>query len=190
MFGCKNILSHHNVIWTVGHDFANPPTVNTERSQVPARNRLVNACFETGAPEPWILKRGARLLYSGNTRSQWTVDGPGRMGSYSVELPADGASVQQTVLGLPAGERWTAIAHCKVPVGGTVRAALLSLDGKTLADREYTCTREPPEGQAWQPVIFDSAVPEPTAVLVVTHAGGEGPIHVDDLGLAPARRAD
>ncbi len=178
---------HPEQPWQAGHDFDHPPEVDERRSRVPARNRLVNACFESGNPEPWRLDAGASLHFQPNTRSQWTVDGPGRMGHFSVKLSAEGSRVAQAVASLPQARRWTIIAHVNAPVGCSAHVAVLDGDGRPIARRVVRRKRKPAKGKAWEPVVLDALVPGPTAALAVTHAGGDGPVYVDDLGWAPSR---
>lgn len=177
---------HTDQPWVVGHDFDNPPTVDARRSTPPARNRLINASFESGSLDPWRWEGGARQHYQTNTRSQWTIDEPARMGSFSAMFPEAGAQISQCVDDLEPGIRWTLIVHLNLSEDTTARVALVTPENAVIAER-IICWQPTKQGEAWRPIELNAMIAGTSVCVVISHVEGQGTIYVDDLGLAPSR---
>lgn len=174
-----------DVHWQVGHDFGREPDVDTRRSRVVNRNRLVDACFEGGEWGAWDCIEGAEIRHVDGANSQWVIDAEARMGYYAVRLPRRGARVSQTVTGLEAGQRWTAIAHCDVRSGSRATVSLTDANGTELTAAHCLPRKTLHEkDHGFQAVVVSTVVPETSVTLAVTHTGTDGVVHADDLGLA------
>ena len=88
-------------VFTVGHDFANPPHYDTIRSKPLHRNMILNSAFEhEDHLSPWQSKMKIRKV-DHKAQNQTTEDkNMGRMGRHSIELLEQGSEVFQKIAGL------------------------------------------------------------------------------------------
>lgn len=170
--------------WKVGHDFDNPPKVDTTRSKPLYRNRLENTAFEYGDHlAPWFLVKGQATPELGS-KKQITPDTANlRMGKSSMKLGPK-AEIAQVVTGL-APNTWYEFAGF-LKTENNERAELGVRDHGDMETLSPSFGKHRGIPQNWvRSILHFKTGPSSTSATVFIRrtTNGEGRVFADDCGL-------
>jgi hypothetical protein len=172
--------------WIVGHDFENPPLIDTTRSKPLYRNRIFNSAFEhEDHLEPWTITKGDISLESGN-KLQITPDTARiRMGGWSIELQPD-AEIAQIVRGLDPNT-WYEFAGF-LRVDRNERAYLGVRDHGRKESHSPSVSGNSPNW--YRCILHFKTGPNQTRATVFVRrvSDGSGEVFADDFGLVYVRK--
>lgn len=166
----------------VGHDFANPPTIDLTRSLPRHRNRIGNSAFEhEDHLSPW---RSTGEVVKTNHRFKIQIDiddEVGRMGRHSVELAAAGAEVFQAVPDLEQEVFYQFVGYLRVDQGEQAVLGVRYPDGS-----EFVSPHVVGSAPGWQRANLSFLTPAESGditVFVRRLSNGGGKVYFDDAGL-------
>ncbi len=168
------------VNWRAGHNFGNPPLLDTTRSKPLHRNRLENAAFEhEDHIRPWVTS--GQVEVERDHKGQGTPDTATiRMGAASLMLGAR-SEVFQTVTGLEPGSWYELAAFLRVDKG-----ELACIGVRDSHDGEQQSPFMENKAPYWYRVLvrFRTAPDQTKATVYLRRVSdGKGKVFVDDCGL-------
>ncbi len=169
------------VIWKAGHDFSNPPKeINSDRSNAPHRNLLVNPDFYSEDFMGWE-KAGDNIRIIFERHSQWQNTEKVVMRGYSIEFGKGENAVKQKIAGLIPGATYEVMGKFRAEKDAQARISVSDFGGK---DKES----KPISGNAphWGKATIRFTVGPNSESAVVRFAktsGGDGKVWFDDPGL-------
>ena len=168
--------------WIPGHDFDNPPVVNTTRSKPVFRNRIVNATFEhEDHIFPWYASHGNLAVYKGR-KVQTTEDiEPLRMGSYSMELRPGETEIVQDIEGLSPDTWYEFAGWVRVDKGETARLGVRNYGGPEI--RGITISGNSPRWNRSLVTFKTGPNSSFVQIFIRRENSGDGKIFIDDFGL-------
>jgi hypothetical protein len=170
--------------WKVGHDFDNPPIVDTTRSKPLHRNRLENSAFEYDDHlKPWFKVKGEATPEIG-WKKQITPDTANlRMGSSSMKLGPNG-EIAQVVTGLTPNTWYEFAGFLKTE--NNERAELGVRDHGEIERLSPSFGKHRGIPQDWvRSILHFKTGPSSTSATVFIRrtTDGEGRVFTDDCGL-------
>ncbi|MFC1761429.1 right-handed parallel beta-helix repeat-containing protein [Planctomycetota bacterium] len=171
--------------WKVGHDFANPPIVDTTRTKPLYRNRLENTAFEHGDHlSPWFSVKGDAIPELGR-KNQITPDTANlRMGGCSMQL-GSGAEIAQIVSDLTPNTWYEFAGFLRADRGEQVYLGVRNYGGQETHSPPYFAHRNTDILPWTRRIVHFKTGPSRTSVTVFIRrtTEGEGQVFADDFGL-------
>jgi hypothetical protein len=175
-------IESESLTFKVGHDFENPPEIDTTRSKPLHRNLIRNSAFEhEDNLMPWIADGNVQKI---NHELKIQIDedtAVGRMGRHSIELKVAGSEISQSVSGLQPSAVYRFSAYLRVEKGEVATIGVRYADGT-----EFLSPHVASGAPRWRRVNLSFAASDSSdevSVFVRRTSNGEGTIHVDDTGL-------
>lgn len=171
--------------WEVGHNFDNPPKVDTTRSKPLHRNRIENSAFEYDDHlSPWFLVKGEAIPEQG-FKKQITPDTLNlRMGVSSMKLVGLNAEIAQVVSGLTPNTWYEFAGFLKTE--NNERVELGVRDHGEMETLSPSSGKHRGVGQNWvRSILHFKTGPTSTnaTVFIRRTTDGEGRVFTDDTGL-------
>ncbi len=166
----------------VGHDFENPPVIDTTRSKPLHRNLIVNSAFEhEDNLSPWKAVGEVEKISHGLKEQMHEDTWEGRMGRHSIKLSAAGSEVYQEISGFEPNATYQFIAYLRVDSEEQAIIGVRYADGSQFQSPHVTFG-----APGWRRVnlSFDTYnADEAITVFVKRQSDGEGSVFLDDTGL-------
>ncbi|KQC28690.1 right-handed parallel beta-helix repeat-containing protein [Flagellimonas eckloniae] len=170
--------------WKVGHDFDNPPKVDTTRSKPLHRNRLENTAFEYGDHlSPWFLVSGEATPELGR-KKQITPDTANlRMGNSSIKLGPN-AEIAQVVTGLTPNTWYEFAGFLKTENEERAELGVRDHGEMETLSPSFGKHRGIPQNWARSTLHFKTGPSSTSATVFIRRTtDGEGRVFADDCGL-------
>lgn len=170
--------------WKVGHDFENPPKVDTTRSKPLHRNRLENTAFEYGDHlSPWFLVSGEATPELGR-KKQITPDTANlRMGNSSMQLGPN-AEIAQVVTGLTPNTWYEFAGFLKTENEERAELGVRDHGEMETLSPSFGKHRGIPQNWARSTLHFKTGPSSTSATVFIRRTtDGEGRVFADDCGL-------
>jgi hypothetical protein len=170
--------------WKVGHDFENPPIVDTTRSKPLHRNRLENSAFEYGDHlSPWFKVKGEATPELG-WKKQITPDTANlRMGSSSMKLGPNG-EIAQVITGLTPNTWYEFAGFLKTENNERAELGVRDHGEIETLSPSFGKHRGIPQNWARSTLHFKTGPSSTSATVFIRRTtDGEGRVFADDCGL-------
>lgn len=175
-------IESENGVFRVGHDFRNPPEMDTTRSRPRHRNLIINSAFEhEDHLDPWTSVGDVR---KNKHKPKLQIDediGTGRMGAHSVELAGNRSEIRQVVTDLEPDCTYQFSGFLRVDKGERAVLGVRFPDGQEFTSPDVTFG-----APAWRRVNLSFSSQEGAGDVVVfvrRLSQGSGNVYFDDAGL-------